>query len=342
MSILLDCTLRDGGYYTDWTFSDQLVHKYLSCMAAAGVDYVEVGLRRPFSTIQDPMMGFYADIDDAQIRSLCGLNWNGKLKFAVMVNAKEFDQYSPAAQIDQIFEPRDQSPVSLVRIATTDGEMKRSRKMAQRLKDLGYLVALNLMRFTIITPPHLEDLIRDVATWGTVDVFYLADSLGGMFPAFVNDALHVVRREWSGDIGVHMHDNYACANANTDAAAGEARWLDGTMLGMGRGAGNARTEILLQHMAPAHPRMSVLPLLELYDDFAALQAKYHWGPNPYYAMSAKLQVHPTYVQELIARKTRPEIIVAILNLLTARAGHTYDATRLRDLLDTCTQLASVK
>ncbi len=335
MSILLDCTLRDGGYYTNWHFGDQLVHKYIRCMAEAGVPYVEVGVRRP--SPGNPLLGMHADIDDAQIRAF----WDERLKFAVMVDAKEFYR-DPTDQIDAMFVRQDQSPVSLVRIATTDAEMKRSRIIAEQLKQRGYQVALNLMRFTIITPAHLENIIRDVAMWGTVDVFYLADSLGCMFPAFIHEALRVVRRDWDGDIGVHMHDNFACANANTDAAAGEARWLDGTMLGMGRGAGNARTEILLQHMNPANPRMSILPLLDLYDDFAALQAQYHWGPNPYYTMSAQLQIHPTYVQELIARKTKPEIIVAILNLLIARAGHTYDATLLRDLLDTCTQLASAK
>ena len=43
---ILDCTLRDGGYYNQWEFSSNLVSDYLSVMAAYNVDYVELGLRQ--------------------------------------------------------------------------------------------------------------------------------------------------------------------------------------------------------------------------------------------------------------------------------------------------------
>ncbi|MFH7588135.1 hypothetical protein, partial [Oceanimonas smirnovii] len=44
-SILLDCTLRDGGYYNAWDFSPDLINDYLAAMQAAGVDIIELGLR---------------------------------------------------------------------------------------------------------------------------------------------------------------------------------------------------------------------------------------------------------------------------------------------------------
>ena len=40
---ILDCTLRDGGYYTNWNFSSSLVEKYLSVMSKLPVDEVEIG-----------------------------------------------------------------------------------------------------------------------------------------------------------------------------------------------------------------------------------------------------------------------------------------------------------
>ena len=47
MSIkILDCTLRDGGYYTNWDFSRELTNEYLAVMSEVGVDYVELGLRQ--------------------------------------------------------------------------------------------------------------------------------------------------------------------------------------------------------------------------------------------------------------------------------------------------------
>ena len=43
---ILDCTLRDGGYYNNWHFPEALVEHYLMSVAKAQIDYVELGLRQ--------------------------------------------------------------------------------------------------------------------------------------------------------------------------------------------------------------------------------------------------------------------------------------------------------
>ena len=42
---ILDCTLRDGGYYNNWNFDIELINKYLKVMSDIKVDYVEIGFR---------------------------------------------------------------------------------------------------------------------------------------------------------------------------------------------------------------------------------------------------------------------------------------------------------
>ena len=42
---ILDCTLRDGGYYTDWDFSNETVDEYIRTTNQLPVDYLEVGYR---------------------------------------------------------------------------------------------------------------------------------------------------------------------------------------------------------------------------------------------------------------------------------------------------------
>jgi 4-hydroxy 2-oxovalerate aldolase len=42
---LIDCTLRDGGYYNNWDFSRELIVEYLTAMEAVSVNYVELGFR---------------------------------------------------------------------------------------------------------------------------------------------------------------------------------------------------------------------------------------------------------------------------------------------------------
>lgn len=65
--VMLDCTLRDGGYYNNWDFDAELVQDYLRAMAAVAVDYVELGLR---SFESNGFRGAYAYTTDSFLRRL--------------------------------------------------------------------------------------------------------------------------------------------------------------------------------------------------------------------------------------------------------------------------------
>ena len=79
-----------------------------------------------------------------------------------------------------------------------------------------------------------------------IDVLYFADSMGGMSSAQVAKTVHLLRLNWKKDLGIHTHDNMGRAFSNIDQATEEGvSWIDGTVMGMGRGPGNAKTEYLL-------------------------------------------------------------------------------------------------
>ena len=40
---ILDCTLRDGGYYNNWNFKKKLIVKYLSIISKTSIKFVEIG-----------------------------------------------------------------------------------------------------------------------------------------------------------------------------------------------------------------------------------------------------------------------------------------------------------
>ena len=58
---VLDCTFRDGGYYTNWYFSKKTTEKYLRAASSAGIDWVEVGFR---FLNQDDKQGPFASTTD--------------------------------------------------------------------------------------------------------------------------------------------------------------------------------------------------------------------------------------------------------------------------------------
>ncbi len=42
---LLDCTLRDGGYYNNWNFSKNFIQNYINCIQTTGIKFIELGFR---------------------------------------------------------------------------------------------------------------------------------------------------------------------------------------------------------------------------------------------------------------------------------------------------------
>ena len=105
--IILDCTLRDGGYYVDWDFEDSLVKKYLSAVSVAKIDIVEIGFRFLPS---NRFLGAFAYSTDKYLRTI-GLPKN--VLIAVMINASEIIGNKGCdirSTVNQLFIPKQKSP----------------------------------------------------------------------------------------------------------------------------------------------------------------------------------------------------------------------------------------
>ena len=79
---LLDCTLRDGGYYTNWTFDDSFVKELVKSLSNAGVDIIEMGYKSPLKG------GRYRKCNDSFIKEIVGDLYDTDLAF--MIDAKDF------------------------------------------------------------------------------------------------------------------------------------------------------------------------------------------------------------------------------------------------------------
>ena len=144
---LLDCTLRDGGYYNNWDFSPELIKDYLEAMVSIQADYVEIGFR--FITNND-FKGGCAFSTDSYIDSL-DIPHGLKHKIGVMINGSDIlSQGSSKSDIykvlEKLFAPKKHSPVSLVRIACHLHEFEYCLPAVIWLKDQGYKVGFNLMQ----------------------------------------------------------------------------------------------------------------------------------------------------------------------------------------------------
>ncbi|MEO0438033.1 MAG: aldolase catalytic domain-containing protein [Pseudomonadota bacterium] len=330
----LDCTLRDGGYYNDWDFSSELICEYLEAMAAIKVDFVEIGFR---STKNQGFKGGCAFSTDAFISSL-EIPDELVNSIGVMVNGSELvppsaeDEEYQTTVLGKLFVSKSASPVSLVRIACHVHEFAACLPAADWLKNRGYIVGFNLMQVSDRTDKELSELAK-LASGRPIDVLYFADSLGGLSPDDVEHIGTQLQHQWTGDMGIHTHDNMGQAIANSERASQIGiEWLDATVTGMGRGPGNAQTEYLMlaiPEIQERNPNPNKLLRL-IRRRFAPLKQQHQWGKNPYYYLAGRYGIHPTYVQQMLGdARYSEEDVLGVLDFLRKEGGSTFSVGSIK-------------
>lgn len=324
---ILDCTLRDGGYYNSWDFPLKLIEEYLLAMKAAQVDVVELGFRLLKNE------GFKGACAYTTDEFLDGLVIPSSLSVAVMINGADLcADVGCLAAIECMFpQHASRSPVNLVRIACHSHELQKALPAAGWLHDRGYRVGLNVMQIADYSNKEVLELTAMASDW-PIDVLYFADSMGSMNPDDVACMVNCLRAGWSGDLGIHTHDNMGLALANTLRAQVEGvTWLDATVTGMGRGPGNARMEELVIETEHLRARRSnLVPLMSLIRQrFTPLKTQYCWGTNQYYYLAGKYGIHPTYIQEMVGdTRYNDEDILAVIDYLRAEGGKQFSFSSL--------------
>lgn len=329
---LLDCTLRDGGYYNQWDFPRELTEAYLEAVNRANIDVIEIGFRR---VPKDRFLGAAAYSTDSYLETLilpkCA-------EIAVMIDAKDILSAHGGAvkTIGRLFDQRDSSPVSIVRIAANVNGVQDTQIIADELSRLGYRVCLNLMQSTTCTNDELANATGDVRKWGTVNVLYFADSLGNMKPIDVERIVDILKENWDGALGIHTHNNMGQAINNSlhaiDLGVG---WIDATIRGMGRGAGNGAMECLLLEIASKysdryHPE-SLFGIAT--HEFAQLHSKFKWGSNLFYYLAGLHEIHPTYVQQMLSEDRYSDSdLFDVLQTLGQIGGQSFSQLSLQNAI----------
>lgn len=328
---ILDCTLRDGGYYNKWDFDRTIVNNYLTSVKASSVDVVELGFR---SLPRSSFMGPYVYTTDEFIDQL---NLPDGPIYGVMINGREFvnNQNSSQFGINKLFKPKAKSKISLVRIAINFNHALKVESIAKQLKRLGYRVALNMMQAHGKSEKEYIEFAQNIYSWGVVDVLYFADSLGNMTPRDVKETCQSLKKGWAGSLGIHTHNNKNLALINSiTAIENGVSWCDGTITGMGRGAGNVSTESLLLEMSRLGYHSGNANMTQsAVENFSALKNKYGWGPNLYYHYAANHRIHPTFVQSLLEDKRYDnQQVLGALEFLADRNSTAYSTDAVRQAI----------
>ena len=297
LATILDCTLRDGGYYNNWNFSKEFINSYLRLLNQQQIEFCEIGFR---TTSNDPSLGVCAFTPDYFLEDL---DIPENLRVGVMINAKDFNDLD-SNKLARLFSTQTNSKLSFVRIAAVSEELANSRRLIANLKKLGYKVFVNVMQAHDLSAKVMDKIAGSLDA--ETDVIYVADTLGKFTPQECESIFHIASASWKGGLGLHAHDNKGLALANSlSAVSSGANWLDSTIMGMGRGPGNAKTEELigLRDGTGIQPDSAIDLWNFNVQHMQPLHKEHGWGANPLYRLAAEKDIHPSYVQSILASQS---------------------------------------
>ena len=278
---ILDCTIRDGGICNDWQFSPSFVRTVFEALRDANIDYMEVGYKTHDGYFSRDNVGPWRFCMEDDLRDVFE---ESSVKISTMVDIGKIQT------ID--IPPSSTSVVDVIRIATYAHQLDEAQKILNHCLINGYETFMNVMAVSTLDPKEVDQFLDKLAVSGVHNVA-IVDSFGCLFPHHIEQLVRRYRERLgpSIKIGVHCHNNQQQALANSLAAihAG-VDFVDATLHGMGRGAGNCPLELLLLYLNDS--RYDIRPILPLLESFAELKEELRWGYQLPYAMTGHYNLHP--------------------------------------------------
>ena len=294
---VLDCTIRDGGLMNNHHFEDRVVKAVYDACVAAGIDYMEVGYRASRKNIKLGEHGCWKYCQEEDIRRIVGENATA-LKLSIMADAGKCDYREdiPAKQ---------ESVIDLVRVACYVHQVPLALDMLKDARDKGYETTVNLMAVTTVGDCELEAALELLAP-SEAQAIYVVDSFGALYPLqtrrLVQKYLQYAKAGGK-EVGIHAHNNLQLAYANTiEAISLGANYIDATMAGLGRGAGNCPMELLLGLLRDSQYQLR--PVLQcVAETIEPLRHELGWGFDLPYMLTGLFNQHP---RAAIAYNAQPE------------------------------------
>lgn len=294
---VVDCTIRDGGLVNNFYFDDEFVRNLYTANVAAGVEYMEFGYKASKEIFDVKEFGKWKFCDEQDIRDIVGDN-NTDLKISVMADVGRTDYKKDII-------PKTDSVIDMIRIATYINTIPAAIEMIHYCAEMGYETTINIMAVSTAAESEL-DLALDLLAQSEVGTIYLVDSYGSLCPEQIRrlaDKYLKVAEKYGKKVGIHAHNNQQLAFANTiEACTVGVSYLDATMSGMGRGAGNCNMELLLGFLR--NPKYSLNPVLKFLQNqmLPLKKTGLVWGCDVQYMLTGQQNQHPRTAIAFTAEK----------------------------------------
>lgn len=231
---VVDSTLRDGSHALAHQFTEDQVRSIVRGLDAAGVPIIEIshGDGLGGSSFN---YGFSGTDERQLVRAAAEEVENARLAVLLL----------PGIGVKEDLMDVREDGVAVARIATHCTEADISQQHIRLARDLGMEAIGFLMMAHMASAERLAEEARKMESYGA-EAIYVVDSAGALTLDDMRRRVSALHDVLEGNVGVHAHNNLQLAVANSMAAYSEgATYIDGCSRGLGAGAGNCPTEVLV-------------------------------------------------------------------------------------------------
>ena len=284
---LLDCTLRDGSYITESKFGEPAMKGIITKMQEAHVDVIEVGWLKDKEYTEGTT--FFHVPSDAEKYIV---NKDPDVEYVAMI---DWDRYNLDA-----LPPYYGKSIDAIRLVFPVDHFKEGIALGQKIKDKGYRLYVQAANTLGYSDKQLLELIDEVNKTEPVAIS-VVDTFGAMYPDDLRHIVDIFERNLDKKIrlGFHSHNNQQLSfalcqefvNILKDSERGVM--LVGSLFGMGRGAGNATTELVASFLNKkynaGYDMNAILDAIDTYMEY--FKEHFSWGYSTPYFVAGMYQCH---------------------------------------------------
>lgn len=320
---VLDVTLRDGGCVNNFNFGQTYMEKILAAQEASGVDIIEMGY---IDENKGSASGRTQFINEQVISETILKNKKPGIEYVAMIDYGNFN-------VDNL-QPKTEDSIDGIRMAFHKKNRLDSISLGRKIIEKGYKFYVQPMITINYSDAELLELIQMVnKELSDAAGFYIVDTFGEMRPNDMNRLLNLVDHNLipTMTLGFHSHNNlqmsYSNAIAMLQFPTNRHLMLDSSIMGMGKGAGNLNTELLLEHLNLFYGKdYKISPLLEVIDKVInPLHSEFYWGYAPEYYLSSANNCTPSYASHFYNRHMLPiDQVGELLGMLAEEKKISFD------------------
>lgn len=299
---ILDCTLRDGGYVNDWNFGRDNIKEIIRKLNEANIDIIECGFLRDDIKQFDINKTNYDSFDN--LINLGDDLFEKDRTYTLMMLAESYD-------ISNLVD-KNQSYIDTIRLSFHKRDIKKAIKMSKIIKEKGYNLYLQPTATMRYTDLEIKELIKVCNEEIKPNSVAIVDTFGEMLDDNIIHFTKLFDKYLNNDITLafHSHNNLQTSYSNVILFINNIKKdrevvVDSSIFGMGRGAGNLCSELIINYLNEKFSKdYKLFPLLEVIDNILSdIRKKYYWGYSLEYYLSAINHCHPNYCIYFSNKKT---------------------------------------